>query len=373
MTSRWSPVAGYTLVSSANQMLWLTFAPITTGAAHHYHVSVGAIGVLAEVFPLLYVVLALPAGVLVDRWLRPALAGGAVLTAVGAVVRLLGSGFGPVLTGQVLIAVAQPLVLTALTALTLRYLDAADRSAGIAICSAAVFGGMVLALLSGSLLGSHRIPLLLGLQAGYAILAAVVLCQALRHRGQVGVAARGGIGRVWADHSVRRLVALVCVGFGVFVALTTWLQALLDPAGVSESAAGALLLVMVLAGVVGSALIPPWVVRRGVQRRLLAGSVLATAAGCVLLAAAPGLGTGLVVVLVVGALLLTDLPVILELAADRAGPHAGAATALLWMAGNAGGLIVAAAVQVLVPHPALAFLLLAVVALAALPILARLT
>jgi hypothetical protein len=42
------------------------------------------------------------------------------------------------------------------------------------------------------------------------------------------------------------------------------------------------------------------------------------------------------------------------------------------MAGNAGGLIVAAAVQGLVPHPAAAFLLLAAVALAALPILGRL-
>ena len=56
-TDRWSVIATYALVGAANQMLWLTFTPITTPAAHHYGVSVNDIGWLAEIFPLLYVVL----------------------------------------------------------------------------------------------------------------------------------------------------------------------------------------------------------------------------------------------------------------------------------------------------------------------------
>lgn len=42
----------YSLVAAATQILWLTFAPIDTSAAHHYGVSTGAIGWLAEIFPL---------------------------------------------------------------------------------------------------------------------------------------------------------------------------------------------------------------------------------------------------------------------------------------------------------------------------------
>ena len=64
-------------------MLWLTFTPITTPSAHHYGVSVNDIGWLAEIFPLLYVLLAVPAASLLDRWFRPTLAVGALLTAVG--------------------------------------------------------------------------------------------------------------------------------------------------------------------------------------------------------------------------------------------------------------------------------------------------
>jgi predicted MFS family arabinose efflux permease len=74
-------VASYSAVAGASQLLWLTYAPVTTAAAHHYGVSVTAIGWLANVFPLLYVVLAVPAGLALDRWPRPALAIGAALYA----------------------------------------------------------------------------------------------------------------------------------------------------------------------------------------------------------------------------------------------------------------------------------------------------
>jgi hypothetical protein len=43
-------------------------------------------------------------------------------------------------------------------------------------------------------------------------------------------------------------------------------------------------------------------------------------------------------------------------------------TALLWLAGNAGGLVVAVVVAVLVHHPTLAFLILALVSLLATPL-----
>jgi hypothetical protein len=58
----WTVVAAYCAVSSANQMLWLTFAPVTTVAARHYGVAVSSMGWMANVFPLIYVILALPAG-----------------------------------------------------------------------------------------------------------------------------------------------------------------------------------------------------------------------------------------------------------------------------------------------------------------------
>ena len=89
-------------------MLWLTFAPIDTDVARDFGVSKNAIGWLAQVFPLLYVVLALPAGLALDRWFRGSLATGAGLTALGSLIRLVSQTFAWALAGQVVVAIAQP-------------------------------------------------------------------------------------------------------------------------------------------------------------------------------------------------------------------------------------------------------------------------
>lgn len=370
-TRGWGPVAAYAALSATNQMLWLTYTPFTTDAARHYGVSSGAIGWLAEIFPLVYVVLAVPAGRLIDRNLTRWLGIGAALTALGGLLRLAGDDYLPVLAGQLLVAVAQPFVLNAVTAVSAGYLSEADRPTGIAVSSAGIFAGMVLALVLGAVLGSGHLATLLTVQAVLSLLAAAGLCLALRRpRAEPdGPTSPIPLRAVWADAYIRRLTGLVCVGFGVFVALTTWLQTLLEPADVSDTAAGYLLLAMVAAGVASCSVLPPLLARRRWEGHFVLTSVVVGASGLALLAVLPGLGTGLAVVVVLGILLLTDLPIVLELAERRAGAAGGTASALVWLAGNAAGLVAAVLVQVLVHHPGAAFGLLAVMLLLGLPLL----
>ncbi len=73
-----------------------------------------------------------------------------------------------------------------------------------------------------------------------------------------------------------------------------------------------------------------------------------------------------------GVVLLPALPVILTRAEQLAGGLAGTAGAIVWMAGNLGGLVVALIVQVLVHEPLAAFLAMAAVSLLGLPLAARL-
>lgn len=374
--NRWIPVVAFAAVAGLNQTLWLTFAPITTASAEHYGVSEGAIGWLAQIYPLLYVVLALPAGVALDRWFRPALAFGTAVTALGAVVRLGGDTYAWALVGQVLAGVAQPFVLNAVGKLASGTLRAADRPAGIAIGSAGLVIGQLLGLLLGPLLGSaESLTTLLVVQAVMACLAAAGLLLVLRRPdlvGDDGGAAVGALRTVWSDRRIRLLAALTFVGFGVFIALTTWLQALLEPFGVSDDTAGIMLAAMLLVGVGATAATPRLVVAPGRERTFL-GAVLAVAAvGCVVLSSALGVGADAVAVVIVGALLAGSLPVIFELTERRAGSHGGSAVALMWLAGNVGGLLVAVVVGGLLDHRTAAFLVLGAVALAGVPLARRL-
>jgi hypothetical protein len=61
-----------------------------------------------------------------------------------------------------------------------------------------------------------------------------------------------------------------------------------------------------------------------------------------------------------GVVLLGSLPVILELTERRAA--SSAATALIWLAGNTGGIVIAVLVQATQDHPGVAFSLLAATA-----------
>ncbi len=373
--SGWPQVAAYALVSSANQMLWLTFAPITTVAARHYGVSVATVGWLAEIFPLLYVVISLPAGVLLDRQFRGWLSAGAVLTAGGALLRI-GGGFDRVLVGQLVIAVAQPLILNSVTKLATEYLPPRQRATGIALGSASVLFGIVLAFLLGTVFDRQGdVPSLLLVSGAYAAVAGVALPLALRRPGRGGhVAVAAGwvtLRQLWHDGVIRALAGLLFAGVGVFDALTTWLEALLDPAGVSAETAGVLLLELVVAGMTGAAALPPLAAARRLEPPLLATAVVITAGGCVALALVPAAGTAAAVMLPVGTLLLTCLPVVLAIAERRAGDAGASAAALLWLAGNAGGLVVAVDVQALVGAPTAAFLVMAVVMLGAAPLTRR--
>jgi predicted MFS family arabinose efflux permease len=367
----WLVVVAYAAVAGATQMLWLTFAPITTGSAAHYQVSVDAIGWLAQVFPLVYVVLAIPAGVLLDRWFRPVLAAGALLAAAGGAARLIGDSFTWALLGQVLVAVAQPLVLNAVTKLASEYLPEASRPAGIAAGSAGIFVGMLVALLMGPLMSGSFTGLLLA-QAAAAVVAAAALVALLRRPGPAAAVVENlglsAIRKVLGDPFIRVLAALVFVGFGAFIGLITWLQALLAPAGVSDVAAGGLLIAMVVAGVIGSAILPALVARRGWERLMIGASVVVAGVGCVVLGFVPLVAVDAIVLVLIGALLLADLPVVLELTERQAGAAGGSAAALMWLSGNLGGLVVALAVQALIGRPLLAFLAMAAITALGLPL-----
>jgi predicted MFS family arabinose efflux permease len=374
----WPVIVAYGSVCAATQVLWLTFAAITTETARHYGVSVGAVGWLAEIFPLLYVVLAIPAGFLLDRWFRPVLAAGGALVAAGGLVRLGGQTFAWAMAGQVMVAVAQPVVLSAVSKLAGEYLPVAQRAAGISVGSAGSFVGMLLALLLGPTLGGHgQLQRLLVVEAVMAAIPALALAFTLRHEGRESTehaAIEGSAARaLWAVPSMRILCGLVFVGFGIFVALATWLQTLLHPAGVSETQAGVLLVGMLVAGLVGCAALPPLVARRGIERGFMRAAVIAGCLGCVALSILPWLGARAVAIAIMGLFLLPALPVILTATERLAGPAAGTAGAIVWMAGNLGGLVVALLVQVLVHDPLAAFLAMAAVSLLGLPLAARLT
>ncbi len=369
----WGVVVAFAGVGAVTQMVWLTFAAVTTPAARHFHVSSSAIGWLAQPFVFIYVLLAIPAGLLLDRHLRRWLVIGALLTATGALIRLEGS-YSALLLGAAVAAVAQPLVLNSVTALVAQYLPERSRPAGIALASASIFAGMVMAFLLGVIFSTpSQMPALVRVQAMLAVLAGAGLALALLRDAPFPPSAPslglGAFAAAWRRPLMRLLCAFIALPFGVFISLTTWAQDLLKPAGVSANAAGGILIAMVLAGVVGSSVLPVLAARRHREVRLATVAAIATSLACLVLAIAPGTLSALISLLVVGFLALSVLPVVLELT-ERAAPDSeSTASGLIWLAGNLGGLVMASVTGLIATRPHLAFLILALATASSLPTL----
>jgi predicted MFS family arabinose efflux permease len=371
-------VLAYGLLCAATQLLWLALAPVTTAAAQHYGVSDGAVGWLAQVFPLVYVVLALPVGAVLDRWPRGGLMVGAVLTTLSGAVRLGDDSYPVVLASSIAGAVAQPIVLNAVNQVVGGYLAPRHRPLGIALCSAGTFVGMIVALgLGAAFSGPEQVHTLVILDAVAAVAAGAGTLLLVTRPAPFRVSARpspwaASLWQTWAQPRIRLLAAIVFVGFGVFIALTTWLQVLLAPARVDGGGSGLLLLTMILVGTAGAIVLPSLIAKNGWQSRTLQAAGVTTCAGCLLLAIRPGLVTGFLALAAVGASLLPALPIVLELTERADRRFAGTAAAVIWAAGNAGGLVTALVAQLFLDRPATVFLILAGAILLTLPLARRL-
>jgi predicted MFS family arabinose efflux permease len=368
---RWAVLGAYAALAATTQLLWLTFAAIDTDVAPVFHVDVGTVGDLSAIFPAVYILLALPTGRWLDLRFNQALGFGAALAALGAVLRVVNpDSFAWQLGGQVVIAAAQPLVLNAVNKVAARYFPESERAVAIAVGSAGLFAGILVAVLTaGPLFAAGGLRLLLMTQAVAAVAVAVAVLLALRVPTRFGdVAVSGSLGWLRGDRFMWRLAVLVFVGMGTYNAVATFLQPVLRQFG-EGAAAGPLLAVMTLAGIAGAATLAPAVAARDARRLMLTAALVISAVAFGLLAAAHTIPLAGVWLAIDGFVLLACLPVVLDWAEiHTGGARQGTAVGFLMLAGNLGGVVYILAAQAVIGSAYLVLGLLALTDLAALAV-----
>src|SRR5450759_488406 len=114
---RWMMLIVYMVMVAVNQLLWITFAPITGDATKYYGVSDLRIGILSMCFMIVYIVVSIPASWVIDKYgIRIGVGIGAVFTGVFGLIRgFAGTDYKLLLMAQIGIAIGQPLILNAFT------------------------------------------------------------------------------------------------------------------------------------------------------------------------------------------------------------------------------------------------------------------
>jgi MFS family permease len=373
---RWAVLGAYALLAACTQLLWLTFAAVDTRSATVMKVDLGTVGDLAAVFPFVYIVLALPTGRWLDMRFAQALGVGALLTGGGALIRLVSpSSFGWQLAGQLVIAAGQPLVLNSINKVASRYFAPSERATAISIGTAALFVGILAAvLMAGPLFDAGGLPLLLGVQAVLAVIATAFALVAFRAMPAFPDDPSASVSLRWlaGDRFMWTLAGLVFIGMGAYNAVATWLQPILARFGEGD-AAGNLIAVLTFAGVIGAAVLPTWVARHDMRRGMLLAALGISAVAFLAIAPIHSLVWLGFWMFAAGFVLLAALPVVLDWAGVHAGPERqGSAVGFLMMAGNLGGLLLVLLVQAVIGNSYLALATLAVFAVAGIPIALRL-
>ena len=283
---RWVILIIYMLVVSINQLMWITFAPVTGIAATFYHVSDLSIGLLSMVFMIVYILVSIPASAIIDIYgIRVAVGIGAVLTGVFGLLRgVLGADFTWVIISQVGIAIGQPFLLNAMTTVAARWFPMRERATASGLGSLSMYFGIILGMSLTPFLVVHSgiKEMLLSYGIVSAIAAAVFLIL-VKERPPVpaGEEERSlvldGMKSMLQRKNYLLLLVIFFFGLGIFNAVATWIEEIVRPRGFSVTQAGMVGGLMIFGGLAGAAIIS-WLSDR--YRKRVPFILLALGASC---------------------------------------------------------------------------------------------
>lgn len=344
---RWLVLGSYALVVGMSQLLWLNFAPLLSLIQARYHVGELVASSLLLVFPLLYVVFSLPAGALTDaRGYRFTVGVGAAAMTVFAALRIFDSRFWVLFAAQVGLAVAQPFVVNPISKLVADWFSERQGAIATGLGTMGMFLGMAAAMASTPVMVDAW-----GLRATMAAFAALTAAVALlfallchpnpRRPARAATADEPRLRAVARDRELRLLCVLSALGLGVFNGLTTWLEPMVAPHGIDAEHAGLLGGMLIVAGIVGSVVVPA--LSDATRRRkpflvVCAAMALATVYP---LCTSGRFALALAMAAVHGFFFMPAFALLLEMSTNLAGAAAaGAATSLIMLAGNGGAVLV---------------------------------
>lgn len=354
----WVILILFMLPAAMSQMLWLNFAPLLTEVQKKYRVDELTSNLLILVFPLVYVLVSVPAGFLTDkRGYRYSILLGSAIMTLFAALRIYDGPFWFLVACQTGIAVGQPFIINGISKLVADWFPAEQNALATGIGTLGMFIGMALAM-------GLAVPLNTALQyrgsmlvyAAATIVSTLLFALFARENRGIRDSATAEMTRdirlLLKSGNLVRLFAIAFLALGYFNGFTGWLEQILAPNGVSAEAAGNAGAFLIGGGILGAAIIPA--ISDALRRRkpflivccLLAGAFtwpLSRSADGNLLYTCSAL---------LGFFFLPGYALLLSATEEFAGREkAGSATGLLMLFGNAGGVVITVAMDTVKTSP----------------------
>jgi MFS family permease len=345
---RWAVLAVFMFINLTIQMLWIAYAPITGPAAQFYGVTDLQIGMLSMVFMIAFIPLSIPVSWVIDTYgFRWAVSIGAILMGAFGLLRgLAGADYNLVLWSTIGIAITQPLMLNTWTKVPANWFAPDERATAVGLVTLSGLVGTALGMvLTPILTETMPIPTVQLLYGGVAAFSAVLFLVFAREKpatppcppGQeVRALMLDGLKHALSVKPFWMYLFITFVGLGIFNGVTTWVEAIIRPRGFTPSDAGTLGALMLVGGVLGAVVIPPFSDKQHKRQRYLMLGITLTIPGLAGLAFAPSLWLLFASAFGMGFFLVSANPVGMQYAAEVTRPTPeGTSNGLIQLFGQA--------------------------------------
>jgi MFS family permease len=276
---RWVVLATIMLITMMSQVQWLTHAPIARAAEVYYHgrfnpLSFFNIDFLASSYMIFYLIMCIPASYFIDRFgIVKGVGTGAILMAAGGIIKgFSGNSFTMVLTGQILLAIAQPFVINAPTAVAARWFPVKERAIATGMATLAQYIGILIAMVVTPMLivsspsdpgYGNGIGSMVRIYGIITIVASVITLLLLKEKPPAPVSDESydrfdffpGLKHIFKLRDMWIIILLFTIGLGVFNAVNSMIDSIANYLGIDDSN-GMLGGLMLIGGIIGAIIIP---------------------------------------------------------------------------------------------------------------------
>jgi MFS family permease len=325
---RWVVLAVFMFINLTIQMLWIGYAPITGPAAAFYGVTDLQIGLLAMSFMIAFIPFSLPASWAIDTYgFRIAVSIGAVLMGVFGVLRgLAGANYTLVLWSTIGIAIAQPFLLNAWTKVPANWFAISERATAVGLVTLANLVGTALGMvLTPVLMETLSIPMIQLLYGGLAAFSALLFLIFAREKPITppcppGMEVRSlmvdGLKHALTVRYFLYYLLVAFIGLGIFNGITTWVENIVRSRGFTPTQAGTLGALLLIGGILGAVIIPPFSDKQRKRQRYLLLGILLSIPGLVGITFATSYWLLLVSAFGLGFFLVSTSPIGMQYAAE---------------------------------------------------------
>lgn len=344
MKSKWVILAAYSFLVALNQFLWINFASISEQVQSLYNTSDFNVALLAIIFPLIYIIFSVPAGIIVDRkGYRYSILAGGILMLVFSFIRAAEVNYYFLLAGQVGIAFAQPLLNNSVSKLANTEFQQTEVTMAIGVGTLAIFIGVAAGMIVPPVIIQFiSIPLMLFIFAIITLIAFLFYLISMRFAKKIEMPEKTKlhIGKVLSYREILILSYIAFVGMGVFNGILTWIDSIFQHVGISMLQAGEIGLVLVVGGILGSYFIPLLSSKYRQRKIFTIIAIIITIIILLVYMLVPYFIVLVALSLILGFFLLGAFPLIIDWTTVITGSkYAGSATAIIWLLGQTGGFI----------------------------------